>query len=428
MNIRFERHILKSEERQQLLLPFEIPEGIERIDVRYAYQRFSEELAEGQTTRKEVNIVDLALIAPSGYVGASGSNRGHIHVSSAGSAKGYAPVRTEPGTWRIVAGAYVIREGGCLVSYDIELTPKARRLLKGDLHCHSTASDGNRTPANLMDEAARMGLDFLCISDHNAFSQNDEMAAPPDGLTMLPGMELTHYDGHVNFIGARRPVECPFPVNGRDAMLSRLGEARKNGALVSVNHPFADCDWRFGLDIDMDCVEIWNGGTPPEQNMPAIAWWHAELCKGRRLPIVGGSDFHFTEPMRTLACPATWVYADSREPGDIVAALKAGRGFVTLSHAGPTLWAQAGEAGLGEVSRGADAVRAEFAGLAAGDVVKIITDASAEQRVLPASMAKYTLEVPVRGAKFVRFEVWKPQLPSVGGWPWLISNPVYFEQ
>lgn len=426
MNLSFTRRIEKSEQNLYLEIPFEVPAGVERIDIRYDYARLREEVANGQRARREVNIIDLALIGPSGFVGASGSNRTHIFVSKAHAARGYVPTEAVPGIWTIVAGAYHVEDGGVDVRYDIEFTMKRRQLLKGDLHCHSTASDGNLTTAELMQDAAKMGLDFLCVSDHNAFSQNDEMAAPPAGLTMLPGMELTHYDGHVNLMGARRPIRCPFPVNGKEALLGRLDEARSNGALVSVNHPFSDCAWRFGLDLAMDCVEIWNGGTPPEQNLPALKWWHGELCRGRRLPIVGGSDFHATEPMRTLACPATWVYADSREPGDILEALKAGRGFVTLGHKGPTIDAHVGEAGLGEAARGRR-VRAEFGALSAGDVVRVITDLGEENIAAPCAMAAFAVERELPGARFVRFEVWKTEPPSMACMPRLISNPIYFE-
>lgn len=426
MNLHFTRHIEKSEEKLYLEVPFDVPEGVERIDIRYDYIRFREERLDGQTASREVNIIDLAVISPNGYVGASGSNRGHIHIAASGSARGYASVEAVSGTWTIIAGAYHVEDGGVDVRYDIEFTPKRRQLLRGDLHCHSTASDGDHATDELMRDAARMGLDFLCVSDHNAFSQNDEMAAPPPGLTMLPGMELTHYGGHINFIGVKRPVGCPFPINGKEAMRRHIDEARANGAHVSVNHPFADCAWTFGLDMDMDTVEIWNGGIPAEHNMDALRWWHGELCKGRRLPIVGGSDYHSTEPGRTLACPATWVYADSREPSDILKALKAGRGFVTMDHKGPRIDISAGGAALGEVARGGETVRAVFTGLQRGDVVKYITDLGVEEIAAAAAMAQFTVERRAAGCKFARFEVWKPQYPSLASFPWLISNPVYF--
>ena len=130
--------------------------------------------------------------------------------------------------------------------------------------------------------------------------------------------------------------------------------------------------------------------------------------------------------MRTLACPATWVYADSREPGDILEALKAGRGFVTLGHKGPTIDAHVGEAGLGEAARGRR-VRAEFGALSAGDVVRVITDLGEENIAAPCAMAAFAVERELPGARFVRFEVWKTEPPSMACMPRLISNPIYFE-
>ena len=82
--ITFREFIPKSKERTYYELPFEVPENVCRIDIEYAYSRHREEPgADGVTLRREVNIVDLALRdAHGGYVGASGSDRSHIHVSA----------------------------------------------------------------------------------------------------------------------------------------------------------------------------------------------------------------------------------------------------------------------------------------------------------------------------------------------------------
>ena len=420
MKLSFVRRIEKSEERQYLEIPFEVPAGVARIDIKYDYVRFR--------GAKEVTVIDVALCAPTGYGGASGSNRKHIYVGKADSARGYSMTETCAGTWYIIAGAYHVEAGGTDVSYEIEFTMKQRVLLRGELHCHSTASDGNQTTLELMQDAKRMGLDFLCISDHNAYSQNDEMAAPPIGLTMIPGMELTHYDGHVNLMGVTRPIACPFPINGRDMMMATLKEAKANGAHISPNHPLDfDCPWLFGMDVDMDSVEVWNGGIPIEANLLALNWWHDELCKGRKLAIRGGSDFHNTDALRTLGSPATWVYADSREPGDILKAIAAGSGFITITHRGPTMDLSAGDCSFGDTIKSGELVKASFYNLAADDVVKIITDRAVEALPITEPMVQFDLERCTAGIRFMRFEVWKRKIESLSGFPWLISNAIYIE-
>ncbi|MCF3137042.1 PHP domain-containing protein [Streptomyces olivochromogenes] len=61
-----------------------------------------------------------------------------------------------------------------------------------DLHCHSTASDGTDTPAELMRNAAAAGLDVVALTDHDTTRGYAEaVAALPEGLTLVTGAELS---------------------------------------------------------------------------------------------------------------------------------------------------------------------------------------------------------------------------------------------
>jgi predicted metal-dependent phosphoesterase TrpH len=61
-----------------------------------------------------------------------------------------------------------------------------------DMHSHSTASDGTRSPAEVVRRARAAGLDVLALTDHDTTSGWDAAAeALPDGLTLVPGMELS---------------------------------------------------------------------------------------------------------------------------------------------------------------------------------------------------------------------------------------------
>jgi predicted metal-dependent phosphoesterase TrpH len=61
-----------------------------------------------------------------------------------------------------------------------------------DLHCHSTASDGTDTPAELVRNAAAAGLDVVAITDHDTTrGYGEAMAALPAGLTLVTGAELS---------------------------------------------------------------------------------------------------------------------------------------------------------------------------------------------------------------------------------------------
>ncbi|WP_037676237.1 PHP domain-containing protein [Streptomyces griseus] len=66
-----------------------------------------------------------------------------------------------------------------------------------DLHCHSTASDGTDTPAELVRNAAAAGLDVVALTDHDTTRGYAEaIAALPAGLTLVTGAELScRFDG-----------------------------------------------------------------------------------------------------------------------------------------------------------------------------------------------------------------------------------------
>lgn len=67
-----------------------------------------------------------------------------------------------------------------------------------DLHAHTDRSDGTFTPAELVAEAARVGLRTLAITDHDTFAGYDAAVpyAAEAGLDLICGIELsTRYQG-----------------------------------------------------------------------------------------------------------------------------------------------------------------------------------------------------------------------------------------
>ena len=63
-----------------------------------------------------------------------------------------------------------------------------------------------------------------------------------------------------------------------------------------------------------------------------MKWWTDKLLEGKRLPAVGGSDFHRDYgPAKLLAVPTTITYAKSNSAEDIMDAIREGRCVVTNS-------------------------------------------------------------------------------------------------
>lgn len=64
-----------------------------------------------------------------------------------------------------------------------------------DLHLHTTASDGSRTPTELVAEAAARGVSTIALCDHDSVGGVAEAlaAGAEAGVTVIPAVELTCY-------------------------------------------------------------------------------------------------------------------------------------------------------------------------------------------------------------------------------------------
>jgi hypothetical protein len=67
--------------------------------------------------------------------------------------------------------------------------------LRGNLHAHTTFSDGVRAPETLIAEYEALGYDFLAITDHEdriPAAYWRELRRLPSGLLLFHGVELNH--------------------------------------------------------------------------------------------------------------------------------------------------------------------------------------------------------------------------------------------
>ena len=61
--------------------------------------------------------------------------------------------------------------------------------LRGNLHCHTTNSDGRVSPQERLDGYVDQGYGFLCLSDHYEITRVDTVRAPDD-FVLIQGAEL----------------------------------------------------------------------------------------------------------------------------------------------------------------------------------------------------------------------------------------------
>ncbi len=92
-----------------------------------------------------------------------------------------------------------------------------------DLHSHTTASDGQHTPEELFDLAARAGVTTLAVTDHDTVAGLDacDVAAKQRGMTLVPGIELSA------FVGSKEVHVLGHFVDRAEARLASFAERLK---------------------------------------------------------------------------------------------------------------------------------------------------------------------------------------------------------
>ena len=365
------------QEKTYFHLPFEVPDGAERIDVSLGY----DERIGSHPLLTGGNTLDLGIFDPEEndlgclmrFRGWSGSERDAFMITPGEATPGYLAGLLPAGRWHILLGLYKIAPQGCRyrVSIQIQTRPEGEGQvldlphvsagdlprsspmasfapwLRGELHCHTWHSDGDGSAADLVALARLRGLDFLAVTDHNNIAQQRELAQVADpGLILIRGMEVTTYKGHFNVWGITDWVD--FRVQSPQEMQDALRFAAEQGGLTSIGHPkpFGP-DWDYPEVTHAHCVEVWNGPWTL-LNQIALDFWSNLIASGRQAPAVGGSDYHAQaqQPELNLGIPTTWAYVPGAlEAVDAAAILQAVRaGHVSLSDApdGPFLDLRAG--------------------------------------------------------------------------------------
>lgn len=414
--------ITKDKEGQYYTVPFDVPEKVVKITVTYDYYKPTKGV---MGDLKPSNTIDIGLMDEKGnFLGWSGSAHKSIYVGTYDSSNGYLCEKINSGQWQIIVGAYHVMADGVEVTYNIDFEYEGEVLLFGDLHIHSTASDGVFSAYELGKLAKEKGLDFIGIANHNNFAEN--LALPHiDGLTFVPAVEWTHYKGHMNFFGVLSPFENSFIANTKEEMQSIIRHAKSLGAVISVNHPLCPiCPYKWEDEDAFDMMEIWNGPMRPS-NVKALDWWTSLLSEGRQISAVGGSDYHKPKQFAKLGSPVTAVYSKSRSAEDILQAIKNGNCFVTENVDGVRLSLEYGDRIIGQTAIYNEEIPLRiWANDIKGKIrrVTLVTDKGETEIILDEHFAAVKLDK----VKFAYIKVFKGfgKLKRICA----VSNPVYFKQ
>ena len=118
-----------------------------------------------------------------------------------------------------------------------------------DLHTHTTASDGSLTPAALVQQAHKIGLAALAVTDHDTIGGLAEAAgvAREMGIDFLPGVELSveDKDGRFHLLGYEFDPE--FPELAEKLTQLRQGRAVRNAQMAQKMA-------ELGLPVTLDDV------------------------------------------------------------------------------------------------------------------------------------------------------------------------------
>ncbi len=217
------------------------------------------------------------------------------------------------------------------------------RFYRGNLHTHSTRSDGKLPPEEVVAAYRARGYDFLALTDHFTerfgFPITDTRQWRDDGFTTLLGAELhapaieVGEPWHIVAVGLPPDFAHTAPDETGPALAARAAAA---GAFVGMAHPA----W-YSLTLDdaeglaaAHAVEIYNE-TCANDNGRGESWHLADmlLARGRRALAYAADDAHFTARPDSFAA---WVQvrAVRLDPAALLAALKAGHFY---SSQGPEL-------------------------------------------------------------------------------------------
>lgn len=215
---------------------------------------------------------------------------------------------------------------------------------KGNLHTHSTNSDGRRSPEAVCALYREAGYDFLALTDHFLaqynFPLSDTRPMRTDGFTTILGAELhagkTELGDIWHILAVGLPLEFA-PPHADESGPQIAQRALDAGAYVAIAHPH----WYALTEADalslgaVDAIEIFNG-VAVDANDRADSWHLADvlLGKGYRYTTCATDDCHFVPPRSDFARGWVHVKSTSLTPEALLAALKAGHYY---SSTGPQI-------------------------------------------------------------------------------------------
>jgi predicted metal-dependent phosphoesterase TrpH len=185
---------------------------------------------------------------------------------------------------------------------DLPLTPENNPFgqkghwYKGNLHVHTTNSDGEYSPQATVDFYAKAGYDFLAISDHSRLTDPDDVDGR--GMVLLPAVEFgggraelgqSYHILAVGLHGSVRPLDA-------GTSQEAVEQVRSQAEIVVIAHAY----WSSLTADDLMAVEGYDGmevyNTTCERGIGrghSEPQWDDLLARGRMVFGIAVDDAHF---------------------------------------------------------------------------------------------------------------------------------------
>ena len=205
-----------------------------------------------------------------------------------------------------------------------------KRLYKGNLHTHTTVSDGALSPSDALRWYRDHGYDFVALTDHWRVAEPVSDA----GVLVVEGVEFDGEDpelGQYHLVGLDLRESSPkgtFPT-----LASSAEFILERGSLAVLCHPYwcGMSSWAVERSNGVFAVEVFNSTCEIHiaKGLSSVHWDDA-LARGRRFWGLAVDDTHWHRP----DAGGGWVMvqAESLSAQAIMKALEAGRFY---SSSGP---------------------------------------------------------------------------------------------
>jgi len=195
---------------------------------------------------------------------------------------------------------------------------------KGQMHMHTTNSDGDSDPTTVANYYKNLGYDFIAITDHNYITPDPNVGILVLGSEYGKGSEENTADtGHILAINVSTVTDVNLSLQERiDSIVSQNGIAIVPHPTVTYGIPY---DQLVNLERYVG-IEIYNA----KADAYAVDWWDSLLSTGKRVWGFAHDDEHVLTS--DAGKTAIYVLADNLSTKAIINAIKRGSFYSVIGN------------------------------------------------------------------------------------------------